>query len=248
MFQNSLSAQFRRLRLKHALSELERIQQKIETELNQSDQTFYSHELTTGLQRAKEIMGDNMISIEDVAQTFGVEFSIEQITQLIENTYYEQTLQNCKDTHILFPGYPITICELSYKKPDLLICDCDCREGFWYDYKDFIYKDTTRCRWYLVKKDLIFNNPRPQINDNEEMLSPVEIIFMIVLYHQVNNIKIFSNAYLRCFKKDDRLGGELFSNAYIDTFNPAIKIFHPFNYQSVSPRAIVISRKVSYLH
>ncbi|MGA1840224.1 MAG: hypothetical protein ACMUIU_06315 [bacterium] len=147
-------------------------------------------------------MGDNMVSIEDVSQTFDVKFSIEQITQLLTNTYYEKTLQNCKHTHILFPGYPITIYEISCQKPDLLICDCDCREGFWYDYKDFIYKDTPQCRWYLVKKDLIFNNPVPQINEDEEMLSPVEIIFMILLFQQVNNIKIFSNAYLRCFKKD----------------------------------------------
>ncbi|MGA1840223.1 MAG: hypothetical protein ACMUIU_06310 [bacterium] len=45
MLENSLSSQFRRLRLKHALSELEKIQRDIQTELNQTVQTSYSHEL-----------------------------------------------------------------------------------------------------------------------------------------------------------------------------------------------------------
>ena len=248
MKQNSLLSEFRKLRLKQALTELDKIQKKIESELNQSGKTLESYDLITGQRRAKEIMGDNMISIENVAQTFNVEFSIEQITQLIEGTYYEQTLQSCKDTHILFPGYPITLYELSYKKPDLITWNRNCREGFWYDYKDFIYKDTPECRWYLVKKDLIFNNPRPGINDNEEMLSPVEIIFMIALYQEINNIRLFSNTYLRCFKKNCHLGEPLISNAYIDTFKPTINIFHPFNHQHVSPQAIAISRKPSYWH
>jgi hypothetical protein len=170
------------------------------------------------------------------------------MTQLIESNYYEQTLQNCKDTHILFPGCPITIYELSCKKPDLIIFNHDCREGFWYDYKDFIYKDIPKCRWYLVKKDLIFNHPGPQIDDNEEMLTPVEIIFMILLNQEVHHTRLFSNTYLRCVKKDYCLGEQLITNAYIDTFKPAINIFHPFNYQSVSPCAIVVSRKPAYMH
>ena len=155
MEQESLFSQFRKLRLKQALSELEKIQRNIESELKQSDEIFESHELITGQRRAKEIMGNNMISIEDVAQALNVRFSIEDITQLVEGTYYEHTLLNCRDSHILFPGFPITIYELSYTKPDLVICNRDCREGFWYDYKDLIYKDIPKCRWYLVKKDLI---------------------------------------------------------------------------------------------
>lgn len=248
MLQNGLSSQFRRLRLKQTLSEIERIQREIESELKEPIQTWNSYDLITDQRRSKTIMKDNMISIEDVAQAFDIEFSIDQINQLVENTYYERVLQGCKNTHILFPGYPITPYEISCKKPDLFFFNCDCREGFWYDYKEFIYKDTPQCRWYLLKKDLILNNPRPQIDDNYEILSPAEIIFMIVLYQAVNNIRLFPNVYLRCFKKDNCLGEQLISNAYINTFNPSINIFHPFNHQSVSPTAIAISRKSSYLN
>ena len=248
MEENSLFSQFRKLKLKQALSEIEKIQKKLERELNQPGKIFESYELVTGQRRAKEIMGKNMISVEDAAQVFGVEFSIKQLNQLFQSTYYEKTLQNFKDTHILFPGYPISIYELSYKKPHLIGYNRECREGFWYDYKDLIYKDTPKCRWYLVKKDLIFDNPRPQINDDEEMLSPVEIIYMLVLYQQVTQSRLFSNTYIRCIKKDYRLGEEVMSNAYIDTSKGVINIFHPFNHQAVSPQAIVICQKPSLWH
>lgn len=248
MEQNNLFSEFRRLKLKKALTQIEEIQKRIEKELNKQSQASESFDLITGQRRAKEIMGNNMISVEDVTQTFNVEFSIKQMTQLMGSSYYEQTLQHCKDTHILFPGYPLTIFELSYKKPGLVICDRDCREGFWYDYKDLIYKDTPKCRWYLVKKDLILNNARPQIEENEEMLSPVEIIFMLVLSQQVTHARLFPNTYLRCFKKDCLFGEHMISNAYIDTFRSAISIFHPFNYQTISPKAIVISQKPSLAH
>jgi len=142
-----------------------------------------------------------------------------------------------------FKGVPSPV-----KKPELVNFSRDCREGFWYDYKDLIYKDTPKCSWYLVKKDLIVNNPRPQIDDDEEMLSPVEIIFMLVLFQQVRNSRLFSDTYLRCVKRDYRLGEQIISNAYIDTSKPGIRIFHPFNYQPVTPQAIVIFRKPALFH
>ena len=248
MEQDNLFLEFRRSRLKKALTQIEEIQKRIERELSKQCEAPENFDLLTGQRSAKEIMGHNMISVEAVAQTFGVVFSIQQMTQLMSSTYYEQTLQRCKDTHILFPGYPLTIFELSYIKPGLVICDRDCREGFWYDYKDLIYKDTPKCRWYLVRKDLLFNDAGPQIEENEEMLSPVEIIFMLVLYQHVTHTRLFSNAYLRCFKRDRLVGRHIISNAYIDTFRSAISIFYPFNYQTIAPKAIVIAQKPSFSH
>ncbi|MGA1794420.1 MAG: hypothetical protein ACMUIL_01065 [bacterium] len=248
MEQDSLFSELRRVELKKALTQIEEIQKRIEKELNKQGKTAENFDLLTGQRSAQEIMGPNMISVEAVSETFGVQFSIKQMTELMSNTYYEPTLQRCKDTHILFPGYPLTIFELSYIKPGLVICDRDCREGFWYDYKDLIYKDTPKCRWYLVRKNLLFNDAGPHIEENEEMLSPVEIIFMLVLYQHVMHTRLFSNAYLRCFKRDRLVGRHIISNAYIDTFRSAISIFHPFNHQTISPKAVVIAQKPSLSH
>ncbi len=190
-----------------------------------------SGDLITDLFQAKKIMGKNMFGVEDVIKHFGVTLralSVEQRARLTTIPFSKLVLQECEDTHILFPGYPLTIIEISDTVPrGLFLSYAD----DWYHNQDFAKKKKVACRWYLIKKNGIpesfgktFNDGEKLLVENEEIPYACEVIFMVILHKLVTGECLFSNSYVRCHDltlRGDRLhvGGFSPEGLYFSTLH-----------------------------
>src|SRR3989344_7080599 len=92
------------------------------------------YEATTDQKLARAIMGRNFLGIEEVSQHLGVTFSDKQRAQLAEVPFAEATLQECKDTHILVAGYPLSVLDVrSHVSRNLFYL----HENAWYNSEAF---------------------------------------------------------------------------------------------------------------
>lgn len=161
---------------------------------------------TTIWERAQEIIDKNMLGIEDVTKHLKITFSREQLVQLGEVPFTEAVLQECKDTHILFPGYPLTILEIRDKVSRELFYS---HEDVWYNNQGFAKKKKLQCRWYLIRKNEVPNSFRKTFGKQKELLRKdekvpyaCEVVFMAISYKLVTGKYLFSNYYVRCQNLD----------------------------------------------
>lgn len=151
------------------------------------------------LECAWKIMGKNVIDPEKVAKHLDVAFSVEQLKQLANFPFSESALQECKDTHILVAGYPLSIMDIREKASKLF------RSQDWYNDEKFATKEKVNLRWYLIRKDIIPDsiNKRYQeqtalLTEDEEVPRACEMAYMIILYYRAKGIRLFEKLYARC--------------------------------------------------
>lgn len=151
---------------------------------------------------ARLIMGKNFLGIEEVEQRFGVRFSEKELAQLAEIPWSEQELLERKDTHILFPGYPLTILDIRDKAPKGAFYPY---ENAWYNNQNFARNKKVNLCWYLIRKQAVkgsfgksYNEQAQLLNENEEVPKAVEVVYMTILYYLVNNIRLFEDCWVRC--------------------------------------------------
>src|SRR5262245_46562797 len=98
---------------------------------------------------ARAILGLNFHGIEDVQQYLGFTHTPEQLQQLTAIPFPEETLCDCRDTHLLFPGYPLTLQELRNRHPNLFIGG---KERSLYEDCLFFSIERLTPRWHLLQK------------------------------------------------------------------------------------------------
>jgi len=154
--------------------------------LRQPEDQPTSGSVTYGL--AQQIMGNNFLTLANVGEKFGVTFDREQRLSLMEKVPFSAgTLQACKDTHILFPGYPLSIMDIKRlvkdQRPPFFW-----EEQNWYDENMFA-NEQVQSRWHLLKKEPLLE----VLSQNEEVSKACEFVFGIVLYALAKNERLFSN-------------------------------------------------------
>lgn len=160
---------------------------------------------TVSQKRAREIMGENFLGIEEVSQHFGVSFG-KKLVKFDEIPFPKTVLTECKDTHILFPGFPLTILDVRSKvSPDLFQ-----RMHSWYIKKVFAKKDKVELRWYLIRKDTApestskkYQQQLAILSKNEEVPRACEVFYMIILYFLTTGIFLFEDNLVRCRDETD---------------------------------------------
>jgi len=152
-------------------------------------------------ERAMEIMGKNFLSPWDVVEHFGVEYG-DEISKLLQIPFSENVLEECKDTHILFAGYPLTILDIRSKVSPELFPVADNR---WYARLAFAKADKVKTRWYLMRKDIVPNSTDKthaeqtmMLAKNEEVPRACEVVFMTILAYLVMDECLFEGVYARC--------------------------------------------------
>jgi hypothetical protein len=159
------------------------------------------YEIPTSFKRAVAIMGKNFISPVHVAEHFGVDYG-KDIGSLWDIPYTEGVLKKCKDTHILFAGYPLTIMEIRSRVPISLFPSSD---NDWYKKYAFARADKVKLRWYLMRKDIVPNSTSKTITEQTIMLSryeevprTCEVVYMTILAYLVYGECLFEGIYVRC--------------------------------------------------
>jgi hypothetical protein len=103
-------------------------------------------------EQAREIMGRNFLGTKEVEEHFG-ELSPEQQEDLSIIPFSKETLESCKDTHILVADIGLSI--MGIKK--LENCKGLLRDQDWYEAEDFA-KHTDQPSWRLICRTTVGNS------------------------------------------------------------------------------------------
>jgi len=178
-------------------------------------------EETESQQRARAIMGKGFLGLNDAQQHFGIVFDDDQLQKLAEIPFDEATLQACRDTHSLFPGFPLSVLDIRQRSrrrgEKLFYSDKDA----WYNGEEFARDEKVGLRWYLVRKDIIkdstsktFQEQTTLLPDTEETPRACELVYMIMLTYLAKGVRLFEKIYARCV---DRSSGG--SRVYVGFFD-----------------------------
>jgi hypothetical protein len=142
------------------------------------------------------------ISIETVEDNLRVEFSTAQKLALRQIPFAKQTLASCHRTHMLFPGFPLTIDQLSNIVSD---------RGIFNNAAHVVARSTTcgqqqlACRWYLLRCGVTpkstgqgYYNQLTWLPKHEEVPQLAEVVFGMVLKAIVYDDHLFKRQYVRC--------------------------------------------------
>lgn len=158
-----------------------------------------SYPVSASQEQARAIMGSNFYHLSDAARHLGVTYSEEQQVELAEIPYSVATLEACRDTHILFPGYPLNILNLRKRVRTAF------RKQDWYNQEDFARKAKVGLRWYLIRKTPVPNTTNKNLADqqkelagNESVPRACEVIYMIMLHFLATGERLFEGVYVRC--------------------------------------------------
>lgn len=136
----------------------------------------------TSHQRAREIMGSNFFGVEEAIQHFHINPNRRQLLALSEIPFSEETLLQCKDTHVLLAVFPLSILEIrertgnSFYKQD------------WYEGETFAHEHG-EAKWQLVRKVIVENSlnktwdeQQPLIGRDEEV-PPAQVMVYTIIGH-----------------------------------------------------------------
>ncbi|MFC1679691.1 hypothetical protein ACFL2T_05725 [Elusimicrobiota bacterium] len=148
---------------------------------------------------AREIMGEWMITVEDVEKSLGVKFAARDRERLAEVPWSEDALKEAADHYVLFPGYPTGLEEI--------------RSEFglgagWNESNLYDFKEKVRPRWYLMSA----RDPRESgagtfadhsraLRWGETFPCVPEVAYLIVLLYKLKDIMLFPDDVVRCQEK-----------------------------------------------
>lgn len=150
------------------------------------------YEATLSQRRAREIMGGNFIGIEEVIQNLGEIFTPEQISVLKEVFFSEPVLEARRKTHVLIPGFSLSLDEIQGQFPTKVNYDPPFRAAL-YKKRGFV-QEKVAMKWYLVRKNVIPDSFKGHLLGdkaaslkiyNEKILRPCEIVWALALYRLV---------------------------------------------------------------
>lgn len=157
----------------------------------------------TSSDRAREIMGKYFLGIENaVAYLYGAKVSEDEAKSLAVIPFSEATLEECKNTHLLVAGFPMTILDISAAAPRGTFYS---NENAWYNAEAFAAKEKVGLRWYLIRKEIAPNSTSITWKDQQKLLGPkdevpraCELAYAVVLCFLATGERLFPNRYARC--------------------------------------------------
>ena len=165
------------------------------------ENTLDSAVMTTEVHLARAIMGKNIFGVKEVSVHYGVEFGKGLVEDLATVPFSEETLRDCKDTHLLVAGYPMTILDIRAKAPNLFHSHRDA----WYNSQVFAADERVALRWHLLRKEIIagsqsrsFVEQRSLLSNHEEVPGACELVYATILHFLATDDWLFKGVYSRC--------------------------------------------------
>jgi len=187
------------------------------------------YETSTSQKFARKIMGGNFLGLEDVIKHFGASFSDDELKALAEIPFDEKTLRGCHKTHVLFPGYPLSVLEVRSKIPRGTFWSY---EDAWYDSQTFSANEKVELRWYLVSRDILSGSTSKNWDEQEKLIpeswerpSAVEMAYMAALYKLTRGKDLFAKYWAWTRSQASRGGrvgvGSCGGRVDLDRWHPA---------------------------
>ena len=177
----------------------------------------------TAVQKARQIMGRSFVGVEEVAQHLSIRFRDDQLGHLAKVPFSENTLNQCRETHVLAPGYPLSIRELRQRLPSGLI---DPDQDPWYGKTAFAVQERVGPRWYLMRASILPESTdktleeQKSLLENEEVPHACELVYVTILHYLVNGIRLFDRGELvRCQDIVERYGNLVNGGVMVGRFD-----------------------------
>jgi len=161
--------------------------------------------------KARAIMGKNFLGLEEVRRGYGVALPVEQLAEI---PFSEETLQACKDTHVLVAGAQLSVNGIRFIASDFYDTD-------WYNREPFANDNKVSVRWYLLRKEPVPESRSKTYDQQTALLKEekvpfaCEVTYMVILYWLTHRERLLPDVYVRCQDKDsdgDRVGVGVFGS------------------------------------
>lgn len=143
---------------------------------------------------AYRIIVNHHILPTDVMARFGVQYSDKDLKSLEKIPWDAKTRRKFRDTHILFPTFPLSILEMKAKAPAGLFHEQD-----WYNGHAFAHSERPEVRWHLIRKDRVPNSTNKTysqqmalLSNQEENPPAVVLAQLMVIYHMMTGTKLYT--------------------------------------------------------
>jgi hypothetical protein len=154
-------------------------------------------------EEARDIMGRNFLGTKEVEEHFG-ELSPEQEEALTIIPFSKETLEECKDTHILVADIGLSIMDLKKLKK----CKGLFHNQTWYENESFA-KLTQQPSWRLIRKTPVENSLNKSWEEQQSLLNHQteevpfarQVVYTASLYRLATGERIFIR-HVRTFDVD----------------------------------------------
>lgn len=162
---------------------------------------------TEAQSHARTIMGRNFLGLEDVRRYYRVRYTDDQLAPLSTVPFTDETLRQCRDTHVLVPGYPLSLNEMYDIQwgPFFYGALGDPSWAMSFKKEAFATDQKVEARWYLLRKEpvpgSVDKTPQDQLallTEKEEVPFVCEFAYMVVLYFLVKRERLLQKIRVRC--------------------------------------------------
>lgn len=196
----------------HLADDMDRMARRALKRAEQKALTVTNIKLTDSQQAAKAIMGTNFFGTQEAAQHFGALWTQAQFDALATVPYSTEILEECKNTHVLVAGYPMTIVQVrsiarQAKKDKTFNVPS---ESGWYRNANFASRVKVRVRWYLVRKKPVDYScgkdwwHQNQLLKDERVPKTCVIVYTIIGHFFNTGERLFENVSVRTSDTDPR--------------------------------------------
>jgi hypothetical protein len=162
-------------------------------------------------EQAREIMGRNFLGTKEVEEHFG-ELSLEQEEALSIIPFSKETLEECKDTHILVADIGISIVDIG----KLESCKGLLYTDDWFETEVFA-KYTEQPSWRLVRKTPVENSLNKTWEEQQALLDPKteetpllrQVIYTTIFHFLVTGERLFKTLCVRIHDIDSEDGDHI---------------------------------------
>ena len=165
-------------------------------------------------------------TLDDVERVFGVTYTPDQRASLQDIPFSEDVLKACAGTHMLFPGFPISLLDVRAKQPGLFYSET----GGWYANEPFAKDELVRPSWHLLRMEPVpesfgknWDEQRKLLLSDEKVPSAALVAFATMLHFGVMKQRLFERCYVRTSDVDSdgnrvRVGGFDAGGFRVDAF------------------------------
>ncbi|MFA6158288.1 MAG: hypothetical protein WC763_01520 [Candidatus Paceibacterota bacterium] len=159
--------------------------------------------------RAREIMGKNFFGMDEAVSHFFVVPTEEQFEFLSKVPFSEETLMECKDTHLLVAVFPMSIIDIKRLYANLpdqtLFYPRD-----WYDAEPFV-NDRGEVGWWLFRKLPVAGSMSKKWEEQSAVLSKDEdtpsariVVYSAIGHFLKSGERLFESVCVRCADLDSQ--------------------------------------------
>jgi len=197
---------------------------KMECPKISSQGEIVTYQLPEGDQLARLILGDDYITPEEVANTYGVSYTDEQLEHFIYTLPDTQTILWLRaNGYILIAGPPTELNLLEVRELDNKLFYSK-TEGWYAKDKEKFAKDDkiSDGEWLALRKEAVPNSFSKKWNEQQELITKVErvpnateVSYAITAYYKVRGIYLLSEKYVRT-SSIDAGGNHVFVGCFVE--------------------------------